>query len=131
MDRSAAGRKLHSAVSGRRLLAVALLSLLALTAAALSSSGALNAAGAEPLPQPGSKLPAPGGMLNGLFGSSVSLSADGRTALVSAPGSSGFSGKVLAFTRSGSAWTQQAVLIGSEQIESESCLTESEEAEEA
>ena len=48
----------------------------------------------------------------GWFGDSVALSADGNTALVSAPVDHGDTGAVWVFTRSGSAWTRQAKLTG-------------------
>ena len=48
----------------------------------------------------------------GWFGDSVALSADGETALVSAPVDHGDTGAVWVFTRSGSTWTRQAKLTG-------------------
>ncbi len=48
----------------------------------------------------------------GMFGFSVALSADGHTALVGAPRSSGFAGSAWVFTLSGSTWTEQAELAG-------------------
>jgi hypothetical protein len=132
-DRSAAGRRsLRAAATARprRLLVTALLATAALIALAVGTSGARSSAVAEPLLQPGHKLLPPSELRNGLFGSSVALSADGRTALISAPGASGFAGTALVYTRSGSLWTEQAVLIGSEQIEggpTETCPSESEE----
>jgi hypothetical protein len=55
----------------------------------------------------------------GYFGISVALSADGSTALVGASGtylvsSSNFTGAVFVFTRSGTTWSQQAMLTGSD-----------------
>jgi len=46
----------------------------------------------------------------GFFGRDVALSGDGNTALVGAPHDSGEAGAAFVFTRSGSAWTQQAKL---------------------
>ena len=52
-------------------------------------------------------------------GSSVSLSADGNTAIVGGNGDDGFIGAVWIFTRSGSSWTQQGTkLVGSNTAES-------------
>ncbi len=48
----------------------------------------------------------------GLFGFSVALSADGHTALVGAPRSSGFAGSAWVFTLTGSTWSEQAELAG-------------------
>ena len=48
----------------------------------------------------------------GWFGDSVALSADGETALVSAPVDHGDTGAVWVFVRSGSTWTRQAKLTG-------------------
>ena len=50
---------------------------------------------------------------NGHFGRSTALSADGNTALVGTPHDNGRIGAVWVFTRTGSTWTQQAVLEGS------------------
>src|SRR4029077_2771299 len=44
---------------------------------------------------------------NAHLGGSVSLSADGNTALVGAPGDNFYTGAVWAFSRSNSSWTQQ------------------------
>ncbi len=46
----------------------------------------------------------PGATANDLFGFSVALSADGTVALIGAPGSSGYTGKVYVFTQSGGTW---------------------------
>lgn len=63
--------------------------------------------------QQGSKLVANGAVGNAGFGSSVSLSADGNTAIVSAPADNNFIGAVWAFTRSSGVWTQQgSKLVG-------------------
>lgn len=53
------------------------------------------------------------GATGDLFGRSVTLSADGNTALVGAEGVSSGTGEVIVFTRSGTIWTQQAVLTRS------------------
>ena len=47
----------------------------------------------------------------GFFGVSVSLSSDGDTALIGAPGDSGYLGAAWVFTRSGSTWTQQGAKL--------------------
>jgi hypothetical protein len=61
----------------------------------------------DPLVQQGKKLTGSGGTRSGRFGYSVSLSADGDTALIGArygyPGAAG----AWVFTRSGSTWSQQ------------------------
>jgi len=63
--------------------------------------------------QQGAKLTGSGEAGKGRFGRSVTLSADGDTALVGGPADNGNEGAAWAFTRSGSAWTQQgAKLIG-------------------
>ena len=50
----------------------------------------------------------------GAFGSSVSLSADGNTAIVGAPRDGNFTGAAWVWTRSGGVWTQQGnKLVGS------------------
>ena len=45
-------------------------------------------------------------------GDSVSLSADGDTAIVGGPGDNGFIGAAWVYTRSGGVWSQQAKLVG-------------------
>ncbi|HWX97880.1 MAG TPA: IPT/TIG domain-containing protein [Solirubrobacteraceae bacterium] len=47
----------------------------------------------------------------GYFGRSVTLSADGSTALVGSPGDSGHLGAAWAFTRSGESWAQQGAKL--------------------
>jgi hypothetical protein len=67
----------------------------------------------DPLIQQGSKLTAGS---EGLFGTSVALSADGNTALIGAPRANGFGGVALVFTREESTWREQGLpLTGSEQ----------------
>ena len=70
-----------------------------------SGSGALLASA---LVQQGAKLTGGGETGNGKFGGSVTLSADGSTALVGGPDDDGSNGAAWVFTRSGSAWSQQA-----------------------
>ena len=55
-----------------------------------------------------------GGGGSDFFGSSVSISSDGNTALVGAYGNSSYRGAAYVFTRSGSTWTQQHKLIASD-----------------
>ena len=50
---------------------------------------------------------------NDNFGYSVSLSSNGNTALIGAPGKNSNKGAAYVFTRVGSAWTQQAKLLDS------------------
>lgn len=49
-------------------------------------------------------------------GSSVSLSADGNTAIVGAPGDNGGAGAAWVYTRSNGVWTQQAKLIATDAV---------------
>jgi hypothetical protein len=67
----------------------------------------------DPLIQQGEKLTTSDGS-KGLAGFSVALSGDGNTALIGAPRDNSFAGAALVFTRSGSTWTQQASLVGTE-----------------
>ncbi|WP_414533357.1 hypothetical protein [Magnetospirillum fulvum] len=48
------------------------------------------------------------------FGSSVSLSSDGNTAVVGANGALSTAGAAYIFTRSGGTWTEQAKLTASD-----------------
>jgi len=57
--------------------------------------------------QQGAKLTGGGATGEGEFGTSVALSANGDTALIGAPHDDGNVGAAWAFTRSGTAWTQQ------------------------
>jgi FG-GAP repeat len=57
--------------------------------------------------QQGGKLTGGGETGGGEFGSSVTLSADGDTALIGGRGDDGGAGAAWVFTRSGAAWTQQ------------------------
>ena len=63
--------------------------------------------------QQGPKLTAPVGVSSALVGWSVSLSADGNTALLGAPRANSFTGAAWVWTRSGSVWTRQSpALVG-------------------
>src|SRR6516225_5127103 len=77
---------------------------LVLTLAALLFSSQL--AFAE-FAQQGPKLVGIGAVGNASQGSSVSLSADGNTAIVGGPGDNSNIGAAWVFTRSGGVWTQQ------------------------
>ncbi len=57
--------------------------------------------------QEGAKLTGGGETGGGEFGTSVALSADGRTALIGGPGDNGGAGAAWVFTNSGAAWAQQ------------------------
>ena len=62
----------------------------------------------------GAALTGSGESGEGIFGSSVAISADGNTALIGAPGDNGRIGAAWVFARSGSTWAQQGEkLIGS------------------
>jgi hypothetical protein len=61
--------------------------------------------------QQGSKLTGSDEAGNGSFGFSVSLSADGSTAVISAAGDDGGAGAAWVFMRSGGAWTQQGTKV--------------------
>jgi hypothetical protein len=64
--------------------------------------------------QQGSKLVGSGGVGSTTQGSSVSVSADGNTAIVGGPNDNGFNGGAWIWTRSGGVWTQQgSKLVGS------------------
>ena len=62
--------------------------------------------------QQGEKLTGGGEVGKARFGRSVALSADGNTALIGGGGDESASGAAWVFTRSGSTWTQQALLTG-------------------
>ncbi len=70
--------------------------------------------------QQGGKLTGVGQSENGEFGSVVSLSEDGDTALIGAPANGGESGKApgsaWVFTRSGETWSEQAKLTGTGEV---------------
>ena len=57
--------------------------------------------------QQGSKLVGTGAVGNAAQGTSVALSADGRTAIVGGPNDNSGAGAAWVFTRSGGVWTQQ------------------------
>lgn len=61
--------------------------------------------------QQGSKFTAPAGVSSAVVGWSVSLSGDGNTALVGAPGANGYTGAAWVWTRSGSTWTRQVTAL--------------------
>ena len=64
--------------------------------------------------QQGTKLVGSGAVGNAQQGFSVSLSADGNTAIVGGIGDNGFAGAAWVWTRSGGVWTQQSTkLVGS------------------
>jgi len=78
--------------------------------------GAVYPVRIDPFIQQGEKL-AGDGALNGEFGDSVAISADGRTALIGSPGEDGGAGAAWVFTRSGSEWTLQGgKLTGKEEV---------------
>jgi hypothetical protein len=62
--------------------------------------------------QLGSKLVGSGALGPARQGDSVSLSADGNTAIVGGPGDNGFVGAAWVYARSGGLWSQQAKLVG-------------------
>src|SRR5450759_1743074 len=64
--------------------------------------------------QQGAKLAGTGGVSNASTRDSVSLSADGNTALVGGYADNGFAGAAWVWTRSAGVWTQQGTkLVGS------------------
>ncbi len=63
--------------------------------------------------QQNNKLVGTGNVGSGQQGHSVSISADGNTAIVGAPYENSSQGAAWIFIRNGSAWTQQARLVGS------------------
>jgi hypothetical protein len=73
----------------------------------LDAHGARYPLRIDPLIQQGEKLTGGGEAGEGLFGASVTLSADGDTALVGAPSDDDGVGAAWVFTRSGSTWSQQ------------------------
>ena len=96
----ASGRRLRSALglSGGRLLV------------RVWDRGARFPLHIDPFIQQGSKLTGGGEAGPAQFGSSVALSADGKTALIGAPADDTNTGAAWIFTRSGSTWKQQARL---------------------
>ena len=83
--------------------------------ALVASAGLVPTATAQYI-QEGSKLVGTGGVVGvggSLQGSSVTLSADGNTAVVGALDDNDFTGAVWVYTRSGGVWSQQgAKLVG-------------------
>jgi hypothetical protein len=64
--------------------------------------------------QQGPELVGTGAVGNAYQGNSVSLSADGNTAIMGGPSDNGSVGAAWVFTRSGSGWIQQAKLVGTD-----------------
>ncbi len=95
---------------------------LALTGGSLQivvdSRGAAFPVKIDPLFQQGSGLSE---STEGLFGFSVALSGDGKTALVGAPRVNAYAGSAWVFTLTGSTWTEQAELAGPAEGAVESC----------
>ena len=98
----ARGRTLHSwlALDGRLLLVH------------VDASGARYPLQIDPFVQQGGKLTGEKESGDGWFGYSVALSSNGNTALIGGPFDAEVTGAVWVFTRSGSAWNQQAELTG-------------------
>jgi hypothetical protein len=111
---AAAETRERDLVRHRRLLLAAAL-VLALLAAGLWEHPARAAAqvtlAADPFVELSGALSPEGELGEGRFGASVALSADGKTALVGAPGDGGHVGAVWVFTRSGSLWSQQGTKL--------------------
>jgi hypothetical protein len=83
----------------------------------------------DPLLEQAAQRPVPSGEGEaGRFGFAVALSADGTTALIGAPGDSGFAGAAFVFARSGSSWTQQGPKLSVNEAtnaeEEQECATE-------
>ena len=74
--------------------------------------GALPAAAEAQFTQQGPKLVGTGAIGPAAQGDSVSLSGDGKTAIVGGPSDNSGLGAVWVFTRSDGVWTQQAKLVG-------------------
>jgi hypothetical protein len=89
----------------------------AVVAVALSVASLLAAAGSGaslatvPFLQQGAKLTGGGAVGGSRFGASVSVSGDGKIALVGGPDDDGRKGAVWIFTRSGSTWEQLGVKL--------------------
>jgi hypothetical protein len=66
--------------------------------------------------QQGAKLAPAGEVGEGHFGYALKLSADGNTALIGAPGDTGYRGAAWPFTRTGATWTQGEELTGAGEI---------------
>jgi hypothetical protein len=66
--------------------------------------------------QQGPKLVASDAIGNAEQGASVSLSADGNTAIVGGPDDNNLAGAAWVYTRSGGVWSEQAKLIGTDAI---------------
>jgi hypothetical protein len=81
------------------------------TSTATASSSFTVSASLYPYFQQGAKLT--NSSTNATQGSYVSVSADGNTAIIGAPGDDGSKGAAWIYVRSGTSWTQQAKLVGS------------------
>ncbi len=83
----------------------------------VDSSGARYPVRIDPLIAPGEKLMPGDATFSGQVGSSVALSADGNTALISAPGRIGSAGGAWVFVRTESGWEPQGEkLVGREEV---------------
>jgi len=71
---------------------------------------------ADPCVQQGSKSTIPGDGGPDTFGSGIALSADGKTALIAAPGAKGDLGAAWIYARNGSRWRQGAALVPSDEL---------------
>jgi hypothetical protein len=106
----------------RRVLpALAVVAVLGLSVAPASPRAGTNRSGVrvdavltDPFVQQGSKLTPSGEIGNGNFGFNVAISADGGTAVITAPHDNDPAGAAWVYTRAGSTWTQQAKLLPSE-----------------
>jgi hypothetical protein len=114
---------------------VALLIVLVGLGFRVDAAGASNPLTIGPFVQQGPENPlevaeAEGGN-SGMFGFSVAISGDGKTALVGAPGANGFAGAAWVFTRSGGAWIQQGPKLtgGEASGAAEECSEEAGEAQ--
>jgi hypothetical protein len=104
-----ARRSSGRALAVRAALACALLSC-ALAGAGTAAGQPGAHASLEPFAAQGPKLVPSDEIGHGHFGRSVSLSADGNTALVGGPHDSGEVGSAWIYTRTGSTWSEQARL---------------------
>jgi hypothetical protein len=134
-------------IGARRLAPLALLTACALLVSSpstsLGSTGAVGATGGPGTAGRVAALPtlaldplAEAALLTegseGLFGFSVAMSADGRTALIGAPRDGASLGTAYVFTRTTSGWNEQAQLTGSEESRvepEEPCVEEPGEGE--
>lgn len=105
--RVGSGASWHGLVAGAAIVAVLACGLVSPGSAALGRPG-VRLSGVGEVAPPNSGLV--------LFGESVSISADGSTALVGAPGDAYPTGAAYVFTWSGTSWTQQARLTPSDAV---------------